>query len=98
MKNFIARLSSRKFLLTVAGLVLVTLYPDQQQAVVGLIIAFIGAEGVADTVGRYAEQGTAQEIVKKDTAKIETLGVDPDAASSVNTNMFTAGDSGDLPM
>ena len=61
--SFLARLSSRKFLLTVGGIVAVTLYPENATQIVALIVAFIGAEGAGDVVERYATQKTAQTKV-----------------------------------
>lgn len=93
MKEFIARLSSRKFLLTVAGLTLVTMFPDRSNDIVTILVAFIGAEGVADTVSRYADNKTQQKQLEKETARIETLGED----DAVDKNTFTAGIP-DFPM
>lgn len=58
--NFFARLSSRKFLLTIAGIVFVTLYPEGATAIVTLIATFTAAEGAADAVSRYAVEKTKQ--------------------------------------
>lgn len=66
MLNFIKRLSSRKFLLALAGFLSVlfgSLSPDQQTAIVGLISTFIGAEGFGDAVQRYQAGKTAQAKV-----------------------------------
>lgn len=58
--NFFARLSSRKFLLTITGIVFVTLYPEGAGAICTLIATFVGAEGAADAVSRYAVEKTKQ--------------------------------------
>ena len=58
--GFFARLTSRKFLLTLFGIVAVTLYPEGQTAIVTLIATFVGAEGIADTVSRYSVEKTKQ--------------------------------------
>ncbi len=70
--DLIARLTSRKFLLAIFGVVTVflstslNLSPEQQQAIVTLIIAFTAAEGVADAVTRYTNIPTVEEeTVKK---------------------------------
>lgn len=54
MKDFLKRLTSRKFLLTIAGLIGVTLKPDQADSIIMLIGFFVGAEGAADVVERYS--------------------------------------------
>lgn len=57
--DFLNRLTSRKFLLALVGLITVffndkfNLTPEQIDAVVTLIVAFTAAEGVADAVTRY---------------------------------------------
>lgn len=59
MNDLIARFTSRKFLLAIFGVVTVffsdalSITPDQQNAIITLIIAFTAAEGVADVVTRY---------------------------------------------
>lgn len=69
--DFIQRLSSRKFLLTVAGLVGVTTLPEQSDNIVLLIGLFVGAEGAKDAVASYAHQRyvtpveTTQDAVDK---------------------------------
>lgn len=72
MKDFLGRLSSRKFLLTIAGLTLVTLFPEQQEAIILFIGMFVGVEGVADVVGRYTASKTAVKYIEKDIALIES--------------------------
>lgn len=54
MKNFIAKFGSRKFLLTVAGLLGVTAYPQYADSIVTMIGLYLGAEGAADTVRAYS--------------------------------------------
>jgi hypothetical protein len=57
--DFLARFTSRKFLLALVGLVTVffndtfNLTPEQIDAIVTLVVAFTAAEGVADAVTRY---------------------------------------------
>mgnify|MGYP000852435736 CR=1 FL=1 len=79
MKNFLLRLSSRKFLLTVAGLVGVTLYPEHSDNIVFLIAIFVGGEGVKDTISAYS----AQKYVEP--AKAEgALALEFDRSNSLN--------------
>ena len=70
--KFLARFTSRKFLLVLAVLGLVatsTLSPEELDKVVAVVIAFIGAEGLADTAQRFQAEKTKQtENVLKDTA------------------------------
>lgn len=54
MKDFIKRLSSRKFLLTVAAGI--TFYANQQYAeLAATIITYLFAEGSSDVVASYAQ-------------------------------------------
>lgn len=51
LQEFVWRLSSRKFLLAILGVVTVFwggLTPEQTTAITALIIAFTAAEGIAD--------------------------------------------------
>lgn len=55
MKEILKRFSSRKFLLAIVGLCLITAVPEQANDIVALIGIFIGAEGskdLADAVKR----------------------------------------------
>ena len=74
--NFFARLSSRKFLLTIAGIVFVTLYPEGSTAIVTLIATFVGAEGAADAVSRYAVEKTTREKAAIEAERSELLDID----------------------
>ena len=67
--NFFARLSSRKFLLTLGGIVAVTLYPEGAAAICTLIATFTAAEGAADAVSRYAVEKTKQNNLQVETDK-----------------------------
>lgn len=89
--NFFARLSSRKFLLTVAGIVAVTLYPEGSTAICTLIATFVAGEGAADTVSRYAVEKTKREEAKAQAYKTEFL---DDPADDVDpTQPIVAGDA-----
>lgn len=48
MKEVLGRFSSRKFLLTVAGVVLVFAAPQHADVVVQLVAIFVGTEGAKD--------------------------------------------------
>lgn len=67
MKDFIKRLSSRKFLVCVGGLAAVTIYPELAQPIVAICGIYAGAEGAADVVQRYLGGKTAveeQQVIK----------------------------------
>ncbi|CAB4155480.1 hypothetical protein UFOVP667_6 [uncultured Caudovirales phage] len=88
--NFFARLSSRKFLLTVGGIVAVTLYPEGATAICTLIATFVAGEGAADTVSRYAVEKTKREQAKAEAYKTEFLDTDDE---NVDTSQIVAGDA-----
>lgn len=79
MSEFTDRLKSRKFLLAVFGLIGVFLtevlgIPLSQEAwnsIVSIILGYIAAEGVADTVERYGmvKNGTEKTILMKEQEK-----------------------------
>jgi hypothetical protein len=72
VQEFGKRLSSRKFLLTIAGIVLVQLFPEQQGPIIILVGTFVGAEGIRDVVQSYVNASTQVAAAKKDIALIET--------------------------
>lgn len=89
--NFFARLSSRKFLLTVGGIIAVTLYPEGSTAICTLIATFVAGEGAADTVSRYAVEKTKREEAKAQAYKTEFL---DDPTDDVDpTQPIVAGDA-----
>lgn len=99
--NFFARLSSRKFLLTVLGIVFVTLYPEGSGAIVTLIATFVGAEGAADAVSRYAVEKTKQNNLTVEHDKALLAGdddedVDTTVVVSGKPNSLNTG--GDFPL
>lgn len=53
MKDFIYRLTSRKFLLTVGGFAAVLLFPEYTDDIIKLVGFYLGAEGAADAVRAY---------------------------------------------
>lgn len=68
MNDLLSRLTSRKFLLAVFVAVVAIfnesyfhLTPDQISLLQNVIIAFIGAEGIADAVTRYTNIPTVDE-------------------------------------
>lgn len=71
MNDFIKRLSSRKFLLTVGGIVAVTLFPEIPSEALYLVLTFIGVEGVADVVARYKATDVQVKDLEKQISLIE---------------------------
>lgn len=91
MKDFIKRLSSRKFLLAVAACL--TFYANKQYTeMAATAVAYIAAEGGADTVARFQAERTKQ------AQAFSTA--DPDAAAgfpSTTTDRGTLVPGSDLP-
>jgi hypothetical protein len=83
--NFFARLSSRKFLLTVGGIIAVTLYPEGAAAICTLIATFTAAEGAADAVSRYAVEKTKQNNISVEHDRALLAGDDDDEITGVIT-------------
>lgn len=81
--NFFARLSSRKFLLTITGIVFVTLYPEGSTAICTLIATFVGAEGAADAVSRYSVEKTKQNNLTVEHDKALLAGDEEDELTGV---------------
>lgn len=48
MQNVLDRFTSRKFLLSIAGVVLVIIVPEYADSIVQIVGMFVGAEGVRD--------------------------------------------------
>ena len=94
--NFIARLSSRKFLLTVGGIIACTLYPAASTAITTLIATFVAGEGAADVVSRYAVEKTKQ-AANKATADKELLSGD-DYDDLDTTQVVPGTEGGDFPL
>jgi hypothetical protein len=84
MKDFIARLSSRKFLITIALLVALTLFPDLPDGVVQLALAYLGIEGLTDVVSAYKRGNVDTAKVEKDIALINQ-GEIPAGSAGSNT-------------
>lgn len=82
---FFGRLTSRKFLLTVFGLIGVTLYPEGSTAIVTLIGTFVAAEGAADTVERYAEKkfDTQPQTTTPQASAAQVLDDEPDFTGAI---------------
>jgi hypothetical protein len=79
MKNFFLRLTSRKFLLTLAA-ALILVANEQWTELVILVSGYMGIEGIGDAADRVAAQKTKQvELVQAtQQAKIETFNEDDD--------------------
>lgn len=67
MKNFLVRLTSRKFLLAVASFCTFMANKQYTEAM-GVVVAYVAAEGFSDTAQRYQAEKTKQaEKVLEDT-------------------------------
>lgn len=99
--NFFARLSSRKFLLTVGGIIAVTLYPEGATAISTLIATFVAGEGAADAVSRYSVEKTKQAaVVNTPTARAnaDQIAVNEEI-DDIDTSQIIPGNSGtDVPL
>lgn len=94
MKEFFARLSSRKFLLTIGAIVLVTLFPEHASEILLLVGFFVGAEGVKDVVTAYASGIVGKAQVEKDIALIsagEYVGSDSVSAGNGTRKIVPGG-------
>lgn len=80
--DFIKRLSSRKFLITVGGLAAVTAFPEHTQAIVMLVLGYDGAEGFADIVERYQNGGVSKKKLEMQQARVEQGYSDDDGATA----------------
>jgi hypothetical protein len=91
--DFFIRLSSRKFLLTITGIILVTLYPEGATYICTLIGIFVGGEGVADTVSRYAVEKTKQaNILDTPAVRQRAQQVALDEEEDIDLTQIVAGD------
>ena len=70
MNDFIARLSSRKFLIVIGVIVAVTLFPELPDAVIVLALSYVGAEGLADTVRAFKQSNVEIAKTEKEIALI----------------------------
>lgn len=96
--GFLGRMTSRKFLLTVA-LCLIFVANMQYAEAVALAVAFITAEGAGDAVDRYVSGKGAAELAQ--TKLEQGIGDELPELTDVNKNSIqpgTAPVSGDLPM
>lgn len=96
MKDFLLRLTSRKFIITVAGItivVTVSLSADVQTTLVALIGAYLASEGAGDVVDRFQSQKTEQSKLDFKKEQIVSGVLDP---VSVDKSTIVAGE--DVPM
>ncbi len=80
MKDFVKRLTSRKFLLTIAACI--TFYVNGQYTeLAATLITYMIAQGSSDAVSEYSKGKQAVAEVKKETALVESgLAAAPDAS------------------
>lgn len=79
MKNFFLRLTSRKFLLTLAA-ALILIANERWAELVVLISGYMGIEGIGDAADRVAAQKTKQVELVQETqkARVEAFTTDDD--------------------
>jgi hypothetical protein len=68
--EFLKRLSSRKFLITIGSMALVVTFPEAAEYIVTLSVGFVAAEGVGDAAERYKRQAVKAEEVKLEDTKL----------------------------
>lgn len=97
LTSFIGRLSSRKFLLTIGGILLVVQFPERAGEIVTLCVTFIGAEGLGDAAERYNTPKVAAANADLENTKIQLLGTDALPDTGVDKTSFVPGGT-DVPM
>lgn len=82
MKKFlgslVTRFSSRKFLLTVAGLILVQAFPDQAGIIATIIGIFVGGEASIDAIRAYSEKKYVAPVQALDAGSFFSNGEEDD--------------------
>lgn len=89
--DFIKRLSSRKFLITIGGIVAVVSFPENAGEIVTLCVTFIGAEGLGDAAERYSMPKVAAANADLENTKIQLLGTDALPDTGVDKNELVPG-------
>lgn len=77
MKNFLLRLTSRKFLLTLAA-ALILVANERWAELVVLISGYMGIEGIGDAADRVAAQKTKQVELVQETQKARVTAFEED--------------------
>ena len=98
IKELILRYTSRKFLIVIAGIVLIAaagLTDDQIKAVLALIVPYLAAEGAADTAERWAAPKAEAAKASLQETQISLLG-DVPGSNAVDRSTLVAGS--DIPM
>ena len=92
LANFIKRLTSRKFLLTLGtGL---TLYANgQYNELAALVAAYLFVEGAGDAAERYSKPKAAGAEAELQATKLQILGADALPDTGVDKNLFVPGAS-----
>lgn len=89
--DFIKRLSSRKFLVTIGGIVAVISFPESSGQIVTLCVTFIGAEGLGDAAERYNTPKVQAADKELEATKIQLLGADALPDTGVDKTQFVPG-------
>lgn len=89
--DLLKRISSRKFLITIAGMGLVVTFPENAPEIVTLTVGYVAAEGVGDAAERYKAQDVKKaETILEDT-KIQVGQLDDYGTTTVDTNTLVPG-------
>lgn len=92
LAEFIKRLTSRKFLLTVAACI--TFYLNKQYTELAITVAgYLGVEGLGDAAERYATPKATAAADDLQNTKIQLLGADALPDTGVDKTQFVAGGS-----
>lgn len=101
MKKFLAdliqRLTSRKFLLAVSAAALLAAN-KQWNELVGVVIAYIGAEGIGDAAQRFSEPKAQAAQANLDETKLQILGAEALPDTGVDRSTLVPGNGSDVPM
>lgn len=91
LADFIKRLTSRKFLVTIGGIAAVVSFPEQSGQIVTLCVTFIGAEGLGDAAERYNTPKEKAAQADLESTKIQLLGADALPDTGVDKTSFVPG-------
>lgn len=92
LADFIKRLTSRKFLLTVASC-LVLYANGQYDQITWVVLAYLGVEGAGDAAERYTTPKQKAADAELQSTKLQILGADALPDTGVDKNIFVPGAS-----
>jgi hypothetical protein len=92
--DFIKRLSSRKFLITIGGIMAVISFPERAGEIVTLTVTFVAAEGVGDAAERYNAPKVVAADKELEATRIQVFGSDAVDTGVDKTEFVPGGMSG----